>query len=332
MLGGMTPIVRGQCNACGTSRNLWVEEMAEGDVACAHAKRGCGGTYEVAYAGPKKWLPDHLQNVRCRCDTRLPADTQPACDVVDAKASGSSEKPVAPSSTAAHASCAINGGLDETAAIQAALSASLESQDPVPESKYRGAGCALDADLKGPEPEPQVAQPQVAQEQREYAAEDVDECAICCDELSLTSAAMRCAGSAGRAHYFHAGCLSEWAARCRSQGTAPSCPECRGAVQVRRQKLQAFLDEVEQAGGDTQPGLHELAQAAQAQDTVGGGDDDGWEDVKQGLWTAAGLVGMAVAVGGVVVAVAKGVEALSQRSDQANPRPGAKATRRDSRD
>ena len=65
------------------------------------------------------------------------------------------------------------------------------------------------------------------------------------------------------------------------------CRECRGPVQVRRQKLQEFLNEVDQAGGDAQPGLHELARATQGGEgggaRDGGGDDDDWANVKEGL-------------------------------------------------
>mmetsp|Transcript_79278 Transcript_79278/g.232865 ORF Transcript_79278/g.232865 Transcript_79278/m.232865 type:complete len:718 (-) Transcript_79278:52-2205(-) len=68
----ITPIVRGRCNLCGYSRNLLVKEMG-GSVACNHADRGCGGTFEIVYRGLKRGLPWELENPRCTCD--LPALT-----------------------------------------------------------------------------------------------------------------------------------------------------------------------------------------------------------------------------------------------------------------
>jgi hypothetical protein len=301
LLDAMTPIVRGKCGVCGTCRNLWVSEMTgDGPVACAHADRGCKGTYSVAYAGPKKFLPDELQNVRCRCDhssNNLPPAGVPL---------GADELPT----ERGHGH--FNNGLDEEAALRAALAASINGDDELqPE----------------PEPEPEQAAPhpsgELTQEERSLAAkylqppadEEVAECSICFDELRLASAAMRCAGAAGRAHYFHAGCLSDWAAQCRSQGNAPSCPDCRGPVQVRRQKLEEFLHEVEQAGGDAQPGLHELAQATDGGDCVDGTEDT-WADVKEGLWTAAGVVGWGLAAGAAVAAIGLGVQAIQEGSNR----------------
>ena len=320
MLGGMTPIVRGQCDACGTTRNLWVAELSEDTIPCAHRDRGCKGAMKVAYTGPKGWLPTELDHVRCRCDS----GGNPAAPVPAAQQHARAAAPAPPGHADGHGD--LNGGLDEAAALRAALAASLEPQTPAPEPAPEPE--ALDPCLEAMlvtslEPAPT---PEETQEERELAAkylrapadEDCAECAICCDELRLTSAAMRCAGGAGRAHFFHACCLSEWASQCRSQGTAPSCPECRGPVQVRRQKLQEFLREVEAAGGDAQPGLHELAQATQSHNTSGGGRsgvdaaDDDWSDVKEGLWTAVGVVGVAVAVGGAIAAIGMGIEAIQQ--------------------
>ena len=321
-----------------------VSELGGEDVACAHADRGCKGTYTVAYTGPKKWLPAELANVRCRCDDSggAPAPAAPAvaAKVAEAQAQEANCGGAAPPPVAAPAAEGLNGGLDEAAALSAALSTSLEPLEPgrrttsvlrpeAPESLPRSP--AVDtaegsppppprdhasppqfgeatvplvplepAGELTPEPEPADLDVTLTQEERELAGkylqapadEDVAECAICCDELRLTSAAMRCAGGAGRAHYFHAACLSDWATQCRSNGTAPSCPECRGPVQIRRQKLFEFLRESEQAGGDAQPGLHELAQATHGRGDSGGardesGDDDEWADVKEGLWTQA---------------------------------------------
>ena len=53
---------------------------------------------------------------------------------------------------------------------------------------------------------------------------------------------MRCRGAGGQCHYFHAGCLGQWVTACRSNGGEPSCPRCRGAVEVHQGRLQEFLE------------------------------------------------------------------------------------------
>jgi hypothetical protein len=60
------PIIRGQCNGCGASRNLWLSETLGADPAqCGHFDRGCTGTMLIAYRGPKAWVPPELK-VRSR--------------------------------------------------------------------------------------------------------------------------------------------------------------------------------------------------------------------------------------------------------------------------
>lgn len=66
---------------------------------------------------------------------------------------------------------------------------------------------------------------------------------------------------------------------------------------------------MEEAGGETQPGLHELAQAV---DVEGCDGEDDWAVVKEGLWTAAGVVGLAVAAGAAFVAIGAGVQAIQE--------------------
>ena len=230
LLDAMTPIVRGECDACGSCRNLWVSEMAgDGPVPCGCAERaGCKGTYSVAFAGPKKFMPEKLANVTCRCAIGNPASAPPPVVVAPSEPEPEQEPLVHGHS---------NNGLEEEEAMRQALALSMGGAgEPQPEPEAEADG-APDSARDLTEEEKELA----AKYLSPPADEEVAECSICFDELRLASAAMRCAGGAGRAHYFHAGCLSDWAAQCRAQGNAPSCPECRGPVQVRRQRLCEFL-------------------------------------------------------------------------------------------
>ena len=51
-----TPIIRGQCNGCGISRNLCVSELGDMEGMCipCHCRpHGCEGVMVVVYSGPK---------------------------------------------------------------------------------------------------------------------------------------------------------------------------------------------------------------------------------------------------------------------------------------
>jgi len=74
-------------------------------------------------------------------------------------------------------------------------------------------------------------------------AADVDDCAICCEPIRPMDAAMRCTGHGGAHHYGHAKCLASWVQRCRSTGTAPTCPTCRQPVQMNPRNLRDFLQQ-----------------------------------------------------------------------------------------
>lgn len=54
------------------------------------------------------------------------------------------------------------------------------------------------------------------------------ECPVCLDTISVDDSAMRCAGGAGKEHYFHAGCLGEWSRTQEQHLAEPNCPICRG--------------------------------------------------------------------------------------------------------
>lgn len=64
------PIVRGQCDACGYSRNLWVSELlrfGSTGVPCDHGEEhGCAGYLLTVYKGPKAWIPESCYQP-CSC-------------------------------------------------------------------------------------------------------------------------------------------------------------------------------------------------------------------------------------------------------------------------
>lgn len=77
-------------------------------------------------------------------------------------------------------------------------------------------------------------------------AEDAEDCPICFEPIEPSDAAMRCAGTGGRCHYFHQRCMRSWLDNCRRTSDQPTCPVCRGQVQFHSQRLESFLQ-----GGDS---------------------------------------------------------------------------------
>merc|ERR1712216_397119 len=138
------------------------------------------------------------------------------------------------------------------------------------------------------------------------ASLDLGECTICTEELLLADAAMRCNGDGGKRHYFHAHCLTSWIRQCRSNNNEVTCPECRGPVQVRPQRLEEFLREKgERLRAEDQEALRSVRDAAAGCNM----DSGGWSDLRQDLLKA----GAVLAVGGAIaLAVAAGVSAFSR--------------------
>ena len=71
--------------------------------------------------------------------------------------------------------------------------------------------------------------------------ENEEECPVCMESISNTDACMRCSGSGGRHHYFHAHCLTRWIRQCRDRDR-PTCPVCRQNLEFNRGRLSEFLD------------------------------------------------------------------------------------------
>lgn len=62
-----------------------------------------------------------------------------------------------------------------------------------------------------------------------------EECSICSEQVG--EAAMHCVGTAGRRHQFHGRCLTAWIDECRRGSRSPTCPNCRGPVEVHAERL-----------------------------------------------------------------------------------------------
>lgn len=52
---------------------------------------------------------------------------------------------------------------------------------------------------------------------------------------------MHCMGEAGVRHHFHGRCLAAWVAECLRGARPPSCPNCRGPVEVHTERLASQL-------------------------------------------------------------------------------------------
>mmetsp|Transcript_10217 Transcript_10217/g.20484 ORF Transcript_10217/g.20484 Transcript_10217/m.20484 type:complete len:283 (+) Transcript_10217:89-937(+) len=275
----LAPIIRGRCDACGDSRNLWVSEMGAEAVPCSHRDRGCTGHYQVVYTGPKAFIPRELENVQCTCGSL----------------------PCAPGGTLA---ALLEMGFSEAAAREAA-------------ERCGGVDAAVDwLTASGAEASGAPCCASASSSQAACAGgahEDIGECAICTEDLLLADAAMRCAGEGGKRHYFHAHCLTAWVRQCRGDGQVPTCPECRGPVQVRPRRLEEFLQQKgSKLDAEDQEAMRTFTAGAE-----GEVDDLGWSNLRKDLWKAGALLAIGA---GLALAIGVGVHALAA---------GRKSNRRD---
>eukprot|EP00035_Acanthoeca_spectabilis_P026491 m.462925 g.462925 ORF g.462925 m.462925 type:complete len:370 (-) comp22836_c0_seq1:233-1342(-) len=124
-------------------------------------------------------------------------------------------------------------------------------------------------------------------------ATEAMECPVCMDEIPVEHMAMRCAGDGGRPHYFHAGCLQEWARTCRTNMQDVRCPVCRGSIQVHRERLRTLLSDpvqTERLPASDRSFLEDLAERAAE---LGRG---GWADLEsiltaENVTAAVGMMG-----------------------------------------
>jgi len=229
-------------------------------------------------------MPAHLENVRCACD-RPTAGAQPSANPVVAQL-------VEMGFSQAQAQVAA----DRHKTLDAAVEALLAGGETTPS---KGSACAAAARSAGAASSGSSAHACAQPEQ-------IGECSICVEELYTSQAAMRCCGQGGRKHYFHAGCLNSWVQQCKQQGLQPTCPECRGPVQVRPVVLRRFLE-----GGklDEQEMEAWRTLASNSEDA----DDCGWANINPNVWKVA--LGTAIAVG-VGLALVAGVKMLSESGNK----------------
>jgi len=142
--------------------------------------------------------------------------------------------------------------------------------------------------------------------------EEACECSICCEDMELASAAMRCSGQHGKRHYYHAQCLSQWIQQCRRENLPPTCPECRGELQVRAQRLGDFLaDKAGKLNHDDVEALRAVHNAAMAES-----DGDGWSGIQTDTVLKGIAVSAGVAVAGLAIAAAIGAFSQNKRDDR----------------
>lgn len=290
-LKGAKPVIRGQCDACSHARNVWVSEMGDEDIPCGHRNRGCPGFTRIVYRGPLSWMPAEFERGGCSCDAREQRSVEAS--------SGAAPAPHAANENVAKL---IDMGFTEGQARAAlarceSIEAAVEWLATDGNASSAGGACgaaACGAASAGPAEAPLGA--------------DVGECAICCEQLLLADAAMRCAGQGGRRHHFHAHCLSSWVRQCRNSGSEATCPECRGPVQVRARRLQDFLLEKQSTlSPEDQEVMENLAAGKSS-------DDNGWSEVRKDLLKVGVIAGVGVGAALAVVGVVAGLSALSRNS------------------
>lgn len=254
---------------------MWVSELGGEQIPCRHMDQGCTGNLRIVFTGPKAFLPEHLENPQCTCGK------------------------------SSDAAVLVDMGFPEADAKDAIVRCGTV-QEAVEWLTSGTGGCAASSRSSCDE---QAAMTRTSQDI------DLGECAICCEELLFADAAMRCSGSGGKRHYFHAHCLTAWIRQCQQAGSEPpTCPECRGPVQIRPRRLEEFLQEkgskLNEADREALRTFHDSAEA--------NADEYGWSDLRKDLWKAAPYLAVGA---GVIAAIAIGMQALSSQS-QRNDRNG----------
>ena len=136
---------------------------------------------------------------------------------------------------------------------------------------------------------------------------EVYECPVCFDPIQTSNAAMRCTGEGGQCHYFHAHCLAQWIQTMRHSGTSPTCPCCRGAVEIHTRRLEEFLSSSADGGaGESKEGYVSGAMSGRKEledllariQSLPGSIVDGWNNLTQLEVTTEQIVeGASIAAG-----------------------------------
>jgi len=281
----MLPIVRGRCTACGYSRNLYVYELPGLlGLQCDHSNLGCPGRMHVAYAGPKAFIPAELHDAHrdCAC---LQSQASLACgsrdeDLMTLCEMGFTEE-VSRQAIAAVASCGSSGA----GRVEAAL-----------DYLTNNTSCQGGRAAAGP---------------TKMDASGSMECSICCEDLDLESAVMRCSGQHGKRHCYHPHCLCQWIQQCRRDNVPPTCPECRAELQVRARGLKDFLEQnSSKLNREDVEALRAVHDAALSEC-----DGEGWSGIKTETFVKGLAVGAGVALAGVAIAAALGAFSGKRKDD-----------------
>lgn len=276
-----------------------VGDTPTGALMCDHADRGCPGQFEVVYVGPKGGMPsEYHQPCRCPPLAQL-CGACPSAPVLEAP-SRDAQKLMDMGFLREPAETALTKGKGN---LEAALDW-LTSQE--------GAECTqrAEADASAARPCGQPAALQALSGAAVCSAasssdgammpvEELDCCPICTEDMNPNDAAMRCNGAAGRRHYFHVQCLTQWIQQCRRDGHAPTCPTCRGALQVQQKRLHDFLSGKGQKLDESD---REVIDAMQ--DSAEPSGPDGWNDVRTDTLLTGALVVAGAAIAGMALASA----------------------------
>lgn len=304
----MIPIVRGKCNSCGWSRNLWLNELNDLPL-CAHGDMGCYGRMEVAYVGPKAFLSADLDRAHMECScTRRPQASHVAC--------------IGPAARGQELTQLLSMGFPEDAAGQAL--AEVDSQGNCGTGRIEAAIDILMVLAAQPSMPPRTAagnascssavasNASCSSAAGAAAQEEACICAICTEDMEPANAAMRCSGQHGKRHYYHAWCLSQWIQQCQRDNLPPTCPECRGELQVRAKRLGDFLAEKSSSMSRSDvEALRAVHDAAMAES-----DEDGWSGIKKDTLIKGIAVGAGIAVAGLAIAAAMGAFKNDSRDER----------------
>jgi len=277
---------------------------------------------EIVYQGPKCLIPSHLENVHCTCTERAIPNAEQALynfpassgDVLSSSVDDdrvlrlvdAGENRVSIVRTLVDfgfpkvtVQKAVERGCDTQAALEWLMSP--EGKSCILAEFAHEAATSESSLLMAATPPPTES----TSSESMSAVSDITECSVCLDPMPAGCAAMRCSGVGGKRHYFHAECLSSWICQCQTRGKgSPTCPECRGPVQIQPRRFEEFLAEK-----GKKLCVEEREAMGSLHRGVTGYDEGGWFNVRNDIWAGAA----AVVVVGVATALYFGIQALSGR-------------------
>mmetsp|Transcript_39026 Transcript_39026/g.84298 ORF Transcript_39026/g.84298 Transcript_39026/m.84298 type:complete len:445 (+) Transcript_39026:233-1567(+) len=124
-----------------------------------------------------------------------------------------------------------------------------------------------------------------------------ENCPICQEAMSANGGAVaRCAGTGGVCHHFHAECLGLWVSSRRAENDTPTCPVCRGDLEINGRRLHWHIrSRLMRRPSHRRTRRVRLVLQQMARQVR---DADAWSRINWGivgLWSAATAVGAAIA-------------------------------------